>query len=74
MMVLLTVLRALFQFSKRAAGEAAKFRRRGVKLLSMGSVAGLECGEPPAEARKLIRRQLGNSLGDFFDFFSCGAV
>jgi len=40
----------------------------------MGSVAGLECGEPPAEARKLIRRQLGNSLGDFFDFFSCGAV
>jgi hypothetical protein len=31
--------------------------------------AGLECVEPPPEAGKLIRRQLGNSLGDFFDFF-----
>jgi hypothetical protein len=30
--------------------------------------ARLECGEPPAEAGELIRRQLGNSFGDFFDF------
>jgi len=31
-------------------------------------VARLECGEPTAEAGELIRRQLGNSFGDFFDF------
>jgi hypothetical protein len=30
--------------------------------------ARLECGEPAAEARELIRRQLGDSFGDFFDF------
>ena len=28
-------LRALFQFSKRAAGEATKFGRSGVKLLGV---------------------------------------
>jgi hypothetical protein len=69
MTVLLRFLRALFQFNKRAAGEAAKFRRGGVKLLGVVSAAGLKCGEPPAEADKLIRRQLGYSLGDLFDFF-----
>jgi len=30
--------------------------------------ARLECGKPAAEAGQLIRRQLGNSFGDFFDF------
>ena len=30
--------------------------------------ARLECGEPAAEASELIRRQLGDSFGDFFDF------
>src|SRR5262245_13820188 len=59
-------LRALFQFSKRAAGEATKFRRSGVELVV--AAARLECGEPPAEAGELIWRQLGDSLGDFFDF------
>jgi hypothetical protein len=29
----------------------------------------LECVEPAPEAGELIRRQLGNSFGDFFDFF-----
>src|SRR5262249_6838317 len=61
-------LRALFQFSKRAAGEAAEFSRSRVKLLSVIGAARLECGEPAAEAGELIRRQLGNSFGDFFDF------
>ena len=61
-------LRALFQFSKRAAGEATKFGRSGVKLLGVVGAARLECGEPTAESGELIRRQLGNSFGDFFDF------
>jgi len=29
--------------------------------------ARLECGEPAAEASELIRRQLGDGFGDFFD-------
>src|ERR1700730_1271099 len=61
-------LRAPFQFSKRAAGEAAEFSRSRVKLLSGIGATPLECGEPAAEAGELIRRQLGNSFGDFFDF------
>ena len=61
-------LRALFQFSKRAAGEATKFSRGGVKLLGVVGAARLECGEPAAESGELIRRQLGNSFGDFFNF------
>jgi hypothetical protein len=61
-------LRTLFQFSKRAAGEAAKFGRSGVELLGVVGAARLECDEPVAEAGELIRRQLGNSFGDFFDF------
>ena len=61
-------LRALFQFSKRAAGKATKFGRSGVKLLGVVSAARLECGEPAAESGELIRRQLGNSFGNFFDF------
>jgi len=60
--------RALFQFSKRAAGEATKFGRSGVKLLGVVGAARLECDEPAAESGELIRRQLGNSFGDFFDF------
>src|SRR5215471_1761123 len=59
---------ALFQFSKSAAGEATKFGRSGVKLLGVVGAARLECGEPAAESGELIRRQLGNSFGDFFDF------
>jgi hypothetical protein len=43
-------LRALFQFSKRAAGEATKFGRSGVKLLGVVGAARLECGEPAAES------------------------
>jgi hypothetical protein len=61
-------LRAPFQISKRAAGEAAEFSRSGVKLLSVISATRLKCGEPPAETGELLRRQLGNSFGDFFDF------
>ena len=61
-------LRALFQFSKRAAGEATKSGRSGVKLLGVVGAARLECGEPATESGELIRRQLGNSVGDFFDF------
>jgi len=61
-------LRALFQFSKRAAGEATKLGRGGIKLLGVVGAARLECGEPAAESGELIRRQLGNSLGDFLDF------
>src|SRR5215469_16497809 len=61
-------LRALFQFSKRAAGKATKFGRSGVKVLGVVGAARLECGEPAAESGELIRRQLGNSFGDFCDF------
>jgi hypothetical protein len=61
-------LRALFQFSKRAAGEATKFGRSGVEFLGVVGAASLECGEPAAESGELIRRQLGNNFGDFFDF------
>jgi hypothetical protein len=61
-------LRAFFQFSKRAAGEATKFGRSGVKLLGVVGAARLECGEPATESGELIRRELGNSFGDFFDF------
>src|SRR2546430_14358116 len=61
-------LRAPFQSSKRAAGEAAEFSRSGVELLGVIGATRLECGEPAAEAGELIRRQLGNSFGDFFDF------
>ena len=61
-------LRALFQFSKRAASETTKFDRSGVELLCMIGAARLECDEPPPEPGELIRRQLGNNFGDFFDF------
>jgi hypothetical protein len=61
-------LRALFQYSKRPTGEAAKFVRSGVELLGVVGAARLECDEPAAEAGELIRWQLGNSFGDFFDF------
>src|SRR5215471_18362749 len=61
-------LRALFQFSKRAAGKATKFGRSGVKPLGVVDATRLECDEPTAESGELIRRQLGNSFGDFFDF------
>ena len=61
-------LRALFQFSKRAAGEATKFGRSGVEFLSVVGAARLECDEPAAEAGELIGRQLGDNFGDFFDF------
>src|ERR1700720_1974143 len=61
-------LRALFQFSNRTAGEAAKFGRSGVELLGVVGAARLERDEPAAEAGELIRRQLGNSFDDFFNF------
>jgi hypothetical protein len=62
------LLRALFQFSKRAAGEATKFGRSGVKLLGVVGAARFECGEATGEAGELIRRQLGDNFGNFFDF------
>src|SRR5213080_80109 len=34
----------------------------------MIGAARLECGEPAAESGELIRRQLGNRFGNFFDF------
>ena len=34
----------------------------------MIGVARLECGEPAAKAGKLVRWQLGNRFGDFFNF------
>jgi len=58
---------APLQISKRAAGEATEFSRSGVKLPGVISAARLECREPPAETGELIRRQVGNSFGDFFD-------
>jgi hypothetical protein len=61
-------LRALFQFSKRAASKAAKFGRGGVEFLGVVGAARLECDEAAAEAGELIRRQLGNRFGDLFDF------
>ena len=64
----LRFLGAFFQFSKGAASEAAKFGRGGVELLGVVGAARLECGEPAAEAGELIRRQLGDSFGDLFDF------
>src|SRR5262249_35502562 len=63
----LRFLRPPFEFSKRAAGESAEFRRGGVELLGMIGLARLECREPAAEASELIRRQLGDGFGDFFD-------
>src|SRR5262252_3967386 len=68
MTVLLTVTSRAFQFSKRATGKATKFGRRGVELLGVVGAARLECDEPAAEAGELIRRQLGDNFGDFFDF------
>jgi len=64
-------LRALFQFSKRATGEAAKLGRSGVEYLGVVGPASFECGEPVAEAGELVRRQLDNSFGDFCDFHVC---
>jgi hypothetical protein len=61
-------LRAPFQFSKRAASEAAEFSRSGIKYLGVIGAARLECAESAAEAGELIWRQVGNSFGDFFDF------
>ena len=61
-------LRTLFEFSKRPTGEAAELCRRGVKYLDVVGAVRLECGEPAAEARELVRRQLGNCFGDFLYF------
>jgi hypothetical protein len=72
------LLRAPFQFNKRAAGEAAEFSRSGIELLGVIGAARLECAEPAAEARELIWRQVGNRFGNFFDFhvvhYSTGRV
>jgi hypothetical protein len=61
-------IRALFQLSKRAAGQSAEFSRGGVEFRGMVVAARLERDEPAAEAGELIRRQLGHSFGDFFHF------
>jgi hypothetical protein len=53
---------------QQTRGRRGKFSRSGVKLLGVVGAARLECGEPAAESGELIRRQLGNSFGDFFDF------
>jgi hypothetical protein len=47
------------------AGSSTLIFSRSIGVIG---AARLECGEPAAEAGKLIRRQLGNSFGDFFDF------
>ena len=75
-------LRALFQFSKRAAGEATKFGRSGVKLLGVVGAARLECGKTsggigrvdPAVAWQQLRRFLRLSWGavDQFKFVVLG--
>ena len=49
--------------AKRPSLVAVEF-----ELLGVVGAASLECGEPAAEAGELIRRQLGNRFGDFFDF------
>ena len=64
----LAILRAPSQFGKRAPGETAELRRRGVEFVGMVGAARLECAEPAAEAREFIRRQFGDGFGDFFDF------
>src|SRR5262249_44642537 len=51
----------------RTGGEAAEFSRCGVEILSMIGSVRLECDEPAAEPSELIRRQLGDSFGDFLD-------
>ncbi len=61
-------LRTLFEFSKRTTGEAAKFGSRKVERLGVVGAARFESGEPAAKAGELVRRQLDNSFGDFFDF------
>ena len=67
-------LRTLLQFSKRAAGETAELGRSGVELLGVIGAACLECGEPAAEARQFIRRQLADSFGDqLFAGYICRA-
>jgi hypothetical protein len=60
----------LFQFRKRAASKASKFGGGGVEFLGVVGAARLECAEPAAESRELIRRKLGDGLGDFFNFHS----
>jgi hypothetical protein len=35
---------------------------------SVRPASNLECSEPAAETGELVRRQLGNGFGDFFDF------
>src|SRR5581483_12369289 len=67
-------LRALFQFGKCPAGKAAKFSRCGAELLGVVGAARLECSKPASEARELIRRQLGDGFGDFFDFHGAPAL
>jgi hypothetical protein len=59
---------AVFHLRKRAASQSAKFSRGGVEFRRVVGAARLERGEPAAEAGELIRRQLGNSFGDFFYF------
>ena len=39
-----------------------------LSLLGVVGAAGLECREPAAEAGELIRRELDDVFGDFFDF------
>jgi hypothetical protein len=61
-------LGALFQFSKRAAGKPPQPGRGGAEFVSVIGAARLERSEPAAKPGELIRRQLGNGFGDFFDF------
>jgi hypothetical protein len=45
-----------------------------VAVESSSSAWSVQCGEPAAESSELIRRQLGNSFGDFFDFHGAPAL
>ncbi len=48
-------IRALLQFSKRAASETTKFSRGGIEIFGVIVRARFECCEPAAEAGELVR-------------------
>jgi hypothetical protein len=67
-------LRALFEFSERLAGKAAKLGRSGVEFFGVIGAARLPCGEPATKARESIWRQIDDGFGDFFNFHMAHSV
>jgi hypothetical protein len=59
---------AFLKFGKRTASYAPEFRCGGAEFLGVVCAACRERDEPSTKAGKLIRRQLDDSFGDFFDF------